>query len=149
MKKTYSHNLSSHWLPVALHLGVGPCEISSTSVGMLTSAGLVEETILLRLYGYSIPAMSGRTISQQVLGSFGSYQLPVLSSACSLSRRCTGFVVGVPFVWVLRSPIFSVFDHLWISVVISICWGQKKLREWGVKAILVHLSICNLEVLVV
>lgn len=98
-------------MPVALHLGAGPCEISPTSVGMLTSAGLVEKTILLRFYRYSIPAMFGRSISQQVLWSFGSYQLPVLSSACSPSLRCTGFVVGVPFVWVLHSPRFSVFDY--------------------------------------
>lgn len=36
MEKNDSPFLSRHWLPVALHLGMVSCDISSTHVGMVT-----------------------------------------------------------------------------------------------------------------
>lgn len=39
LEKTDSPSLHSHWLPIALHPRVGPCEISPNDIGSLT--GLV------------------------------------------------------------------------------------------------------------
>lgn len=40
LKKTDLHSLISHWMPVAFHLHVGPCEVSPIHVGMSTGMPL-------------------------------------------------------------------------------------------------------------
>lgn len=58
LEKTDSPSLNSHWLPVALCLGVGSCRISPVWVGMSTNPGFVQETILLRIHGQIFSHMS-------------------------------------------------------------------------------------------
>lgn len=55
---------SSHWLPVALDLGVGLCKISSTHTGMLTGVVIVcilfRVVVLLLFHGRNFPVLDTR-----------------------------------------------------------------------------------------
>ena len=66
--RTDSPSLSSHWLPVALHLGVDLCEISLTHVSVSTS--MIAQVLFRQLYywgvvGEGLLSCLGHSISQQ------------------------------------------------------------------------------------
>lgn len=119
---------SSHWLPVALHLGVGvlwichPSTVTCQHYGHHT--GLVQAAILLRLQGCRFPVMFWRdrlTASILVFWLLQSFY-PLF---WDVGARHPGVTYSLHV------------DKLWISIMVSICY-KKKLLWRGLRATLIY-----------
>lgn len=126
---------TNQWLPKALHLGVGPCEISPSILAY-------QVVILLPRScegGYSVeisqlPVMFGRHYLEAGNLVLWIFPLPPSTTLPEL-LGCRGFTVNVASWFRNTTATYSLhFDQLNHCSIVSICC-KKRLLWWGVRAV--------------
>lgn len=126
LENTESLSLSSYYLPVVLHLGVGTCKIFLIHINM--STGIVIVTVLFRkpcCWNFICAASLSYkedTIFQGCSRSWSSssYSLSTLSSTMFSESYVWGLCCKCfSWGWMPQGQLFSTFDQLWICVVVS------------------------------
>lgn len=115
--RTDSPSLSSHWLPVALHLGVDLCEISLTHVSVSTS--MIAQVLFRKPRCWNLRGCSFLVPYRRQ---------PYSRCPCPLPLFCKiPWASGVVYWgWATRSHLLSAFWAMWLPVMVSVCWKKKR-----------------------